>query len=63
VGAATIGLTLEEGKRLLAALQLHLVQAQAEDHSRPPAMLSGEYAGSLTARLGSHRGVENCVSL
>ena len=30
----TIGLTLEEGKHLLAALQVHLVQAQAEDHSR-----------------------------
>ena len=29
-----IGLTLEEGKDLLAALQAHLVQAQAEDHSR-----------------------------
>lgn len=29
-----IGLTLEEGKHLLAALQLHLVQAQAEDHCR-----------------------------
>ena len=29
-----IGLTLEEGKHLLAALQVHLVQAQAEDHSR-----------------------------
>jgi hypothetical protein len=29
-----IGLTLEEGKQLLAALQVHLVQAQAEDHSR-----------------------------
>jgi hypothetical protein len=28
-----IGLTLEEGKHLLAALQVHLVQAQAEDHS------------------------------
>ena len=27
-----IGLTLEEGKDLLAALQVHLVQAQAEDH-------------------------------
>ena len=27
-----IGLTLEEGKQLLAALQVHLVQAQAEDH-------------------------------
>src|SRR5580704_10575420 len=27
-----IGLTLEEGKHLLAALQVHLVQAQAEDH-------------------------------
>jgi hypothetical protein len=30
----TIGLTLEEGKPLLAALQVHLVQAQAADHSR-----------------------------
>ncbi len=30
----TIGLTLEEGKQLLAALQVHLVQAQAEDQSR-----------------------------
>ncbi|MEA2771889.1 MAG: hypothetical protein QOD93_4851 [Acetobacteraceae bacterium] len=30
----TIGLTLEEGKQLLAALQVHLVQAQAEDHCR-----------------------------
>src|SRR5271170_3805335 len=30
----TIGLTLEEGKHLLAALQVHLVQAQAEDHCR-----------------------------
>jgi PHP family Zn ribbon phosphoesterase len=30
----TIGLTLEEGKYLLAALQARLVQAQAEDHSR-----------------------------
>jgi hypothetical protein len=30
----SIGLTLEEGKHLLAALQIHLVQAQAEDHSR-----------------------------
>ena len=29
-----IGLTLEEGKDLLAALQAHLVPAQAEDHSR-----------------------------
>jgi hypothetical protein len=29
-----IGLTLEEGKHLLAALQVHLVRAQAEDHSR-----------------------------
>jgi hypothetical protein len=29
-----IGLTLEEAKHLLAALQVHLVQAQAEDHSR-----------------------------
>jgi hypothetical protein len=29
-----IGLTQEEGKHLLAALQVHLVQAQAEDHSR-----------------------------
>jgi len=29
-----IGLTLEEGKHLLAALQVHLVQAQTEDHSR-----------------------------
>ena len=29
-----IGLTLEEGKQLLAALQVHLVQAQAEDHIR-----------------------------
>ena len=29
-----IGLTLEEGKHLLAALQVHLVQAQAENHSR-----------------------------
>jgi hypothetical protein len=29
-----IGLTLAEGKHLLAALQVHLVQAQAEDHSR-----------------------------
>ena len=29
-----IGLTLEEGKHLLAALQVHLAQAQAEDHSR-----------------------------
>jgi hypothetical protein len=28
-----IGLTLEEGKNLLAALQIHLVQAQAADHS------------------------------
>jgi hypothetical protein len=28
-----IGLTLEGGKHLLAALQVHLVQAQAEDHS------------------------------
>src|SRR5271168_3857685 len=28
-----IGLT-QEGKHLLAALQVHLVQAQAEDHSR-----------------------------
>ena len=27
-----IGLTLAEGKHLLAALQVHLVQAQAEDH-------------------------------
>jgi hypothetical protein len=26
-----IGLTLEEGKHMLAALQVHLVQAQAED--------------------------------
>jgi hypothetical protein len=30
----TIGLTLEEGKHMLAALQVHLVQAQAADHSR-----------------------------
>jgi hypothetical protein len=30
----TIGLMLEEGKHLLAALQVHLIQAQAEDHSR-----------------------------
>jgi hypothetical protein len=29
-----IGLTLEEGKDLLAALQVHLVRAQAEDHCR-----------------------------
>src|SRR3978361_758583 len=29
-----IELTLEEGKHLLAALQVHLVQAQAEDHCR-----------------------------
>src|ERR1700688_4235634 len=29
-----IGLTLEEGRHLLAMLQVHLVQAQAEDHSR-----------------------------
>src|ERR1700710_225281 len=29
-----IGLTLEEGKHLLAALQVHLVQAQSEDHCR-----------------------------
>jgi hypothetical protein len=29
-----IGLTLSEGKRVLAALQAHLVQAQAEDHCR-----------------------------
>src|SRR5271168_5144188 len=29
-----IGLTQEEGKHLLAALQVHLVQAQAEDHCR-----------------------------
>jgi hypothetical protein len=29
-----IGLMLEEGKHLLAALQVHLVQAQAEDHCR-----------------------------
>src|SRR5271156_3834061 len=29
-----IGLTLEEGKHLLAALQVHLVQAQAKDHCR-----------------------------
>ena len=29
-----IGLTLEEGKHLLAALQVHLVQAQVEDHCR-----------------------------
>ncbi len=29
-----IGLTLEEGKHLLAALQVHLVQAQVADHSR-----------------------------
>jgi hypothetical protein len=29
-----IGLTLEEGKHLLAALQVHLVQVQAEDHCR-----------------------------
>ena len=29
-----IGLTLEEGKHLLAALQARLVQAQGEDHSR-----------------------------
>src|ERR1700761_1182751 len=29
-----IGLTLKEGKHLLATLQVHLVQAQAEDHSR-----------------------------
>src|ERR1700709_411259 len=28
------GLTLDEGKHLLAALQVHLVQAQAEDHCR-----------------------------
>jgi hypothetical protein len=28
-----IGLTLEESKHLLAALQVHLVQAQAENHS------------------------------
>ena len=30
----TIGLTLEKGKQLLAALQVRLIQAQAEDHSR-----------------------------
>jgi hypothetical protein len=29
-----LGLTLEEGKHLLAALQVHHVQAQAEDHCR-----------------------------
>jgi hypothetical protein len=29
-----VGLTLAEGKHLPAALQVHLVQAQAEDHSR-----------------------------
>jgi hypothetical protein len=29
-----IGLTLEEGKRILAGLQRHLVQAQTEDHCR-----------------------------
>jgi len=29
-----IGLTLEEGKHLLGALQVHLVQAQAEDQCR-----------------------------
>ena len=29
-----IRLTLKEGKHLLAALQVHLVQAQAEDRSR-----------------------------
>src|ERR1700733_2981429 len=29
-----IGLTLEEGKQLLAALQVPRLQAQAEDHSR-----------------------------
>jgi hypothetical protein len=29
-----IGLTLEEGKHVLAALQGYLVQAQAEDHCR-----------------------------
>jgi hypothetical protein len=29
-----IGMTLAEGKRVLAALQVHLVQAQAEDHCR-----------------------------
>ena len=33
-GPQMIGLTLEEGKHLLAALQVHLVQAQAEDHCR-----------------------------
>jgi hypothetical protein len=41
-----IGLTLEEGKHLLAALQVHLVQAQAKDHSR---------RGRRCPRCGSQR--------
>ena len=32
--AATVGLTLADGKRILAGLQHHLVQAQAEDYCR-----------------------------
>jgi hypothetical protein len=32
--AATVGLTLADGKRILAALQNDLVRAQAEDHCR-----------------------------
>ena len=32
--AATVGLTLADGKRILAGLQHHLVQAQSEDYCR-----------------------------
>jgi hypothetical protein len=32
--AATVGLTLADGKRALAGLQRHLVQAQAEEYCR-----------------------------
>ena len=32
--AATIGLSLEEGKAVLAAVQRHLVTAQVEEHCR-----------------------------
>jgi hypothetical protein len=44
-----IGLTLEEGKHLLAALQVYLVQAQAEDHAA-----AGD-AASVAARSGPSR--------
>jgi hypothetical protein len=51
-----IGLTLDEGKHLLAVLQVHLVQAQAEKHSSSRVQLdsiprrhSGEAVAPITA--------------